>query len=234
MANCCFHSQHVWLLLFERKTQWSIKQNKIIIVCGLGTSVKESGHRSLSTCPPKFITFLASLICPAYTCSGTNGVTGTMPPGERRRLSAYTIHPVGRQGCYCTCMLCASHPAFWESVVLLCNCNSFCTRETEESRSGVGLVAQSRQTLCSSRIVAPQAPLSIEFSRQEYWGGLPLPSSEDLSDPGIKPGSSTLQADSLPTESPGQPKEGRSASKSGGKICSFLPAVSMIVFTDLT
>ena len=40
--------------------------------------------------------------------------------------------------------------------------------------------------------VAYQAPPSMGFSRQEYWGGLPLPSPEDLSDPGIEPGSLTL------------------------------------------
>ena len=38
------------------------------------------------------------------------------------------------------------------------------------------------------------------FSRQEYWSGLPFPSLGDLPDPGIKPGSPTLQADSLPSE----------------------------------
>ena len=41
---------------------------------------------------------------------------------------------------------------------------------------------------------------SMGFSRQEYWSGLPFPSLGDLSDPGIKPGSSALQADSLLTE----------------------------------
>ena len=41
-----------------------------------------------------------------------------------------------------------------------------------------------------------QAPLSMGFSRREYWSGLPFPSPEDLSDPGIKHGSSSLQADS--------------------------------------
>ena len=41
--------------------------------------------------------------------------------------------------------------------------------------------------------VAHQASPSIEFSSQEYWSGLPFPSSGDLSDPGIKPGSPTLQ-----------------------------------------
>ena len=43
------------------------------------------------------------------------------------------------------------------------------------------------------------------FSRQEYWFGLPFPSSGNLPDPGIKPGSPTLQPDSLPTELPGKP-----------------------------
>ena len=44
------------------------------------------------------------------------------------------------------------------------------------------------------------APLSVGFSRQEYWSGLPFPSPGDLPNPGIKPGSPALQADSLPTE----------------------------------
>ena len=43
------------------------------------------------------------------------------------------------------------------------------------------------------------------FSRQEYWNGLPCPSAGDLPDPGIEPGSPTLQAESLPSEPPGKP-----------------------------
>ena len=54
--------------------------------------------------------------------------------------------------------------------------------------------------------VAHQAPLSMGFSRQEYWSGLPFPSPGDLPDPGIKPGSPALQADSLPSEPPEKPK----------------------------
>ena len=50
--------------------------------------------------------------------------------------------------------------------------------------------------------VASQAPLSMEFSRQEYWSGLPFPSSGDFSDPGIEPISPALQADSLQVEPP--------------------------------
>ena len=46
--------------------------------------------------------------------------------------------------------------------------------------------------------VACQASLSMGFSGQEYWSGLPFPPSGDLPDPGVKPGSPTLQAHSLP------------------------------------
>ena len=46
---------------------------------------------------------------------------------------------------------------------------------------------------------------SMGFSRQEYWSGLPFPSPGDLPDPGIEPGSPSLQADSLPSEPPGNP-----------------------------
>ena len=51
--------------------------------------------------------------------------------------------------------------------------------------------------------IAHQAPLSTGFFRKEY--GLPFPSPGDLPDPGIEPGSPALQADYLPTETPGKP-----------------------------
>ena len=54
--------------------------------------------------------------------------------------------------------------------------------------------------------VARQAPLSMGFSRQEYWSGLPFPSPGDLPNPGIEPGSPALQADALSSEPPGKPK----------------------------
>ena len=53
--------------------------------------------------------------------------------------------------------------------------------------------------------VAYQAPLSMGFSRQKYWSGLPFPSPGDLPNPGIKPWSPVLQADSLPSEPTGKP-----------------------------
>ena len=57
--------------------------------------------------------------------------------------------------------------------------------------------------------VACQAPLSVEFLRQEYWSGLPFRSLGDLPDLGIKPGSPALQvvfciAGGLPSEPPGK------------------------------
>ena len=54
--------------------------------------------------------------------------------------------------------------------------------------------------------VAHQAPPTMEFSRQEYWSGLPFPSPGDLPDTGIEPGSLTLRADALPSEPPQNPK----------------------------
>ena len=48
--------------------------------------------------------------------------------------------------------------------------------------------------------VAYQAPLTMRFFRQEHWSGLPFPPPGDLPDPGIKPASLSLQADSLPAE----------------------------------
>ena len=45
-------------------------------------------------------------------------------------------------------------------------------------------------------IVAHQTPLSMEFSRQEYWSGLPFPSAGNLLNSGIEPESPALQADS--------------------------------------
>ena len=63
-----------------------------------------------------------------------------------------------------------------------------------------GLVAKLRPTLVTPWTVARQAPLSMGFSRQEYWSGLPFPPPGDLPNPGVEPRSPAWQADSLPTE----------------------------------
>ena len=73
-------------------------------------------------------------------------------------------------------------------------------------RTCVYLVAQSCPTLCDPMdCVVHQAPLSMGFSRQEYWSGQPIPPPGDLPNPGIEPGFPALQADSLPTELSGKP-----------------------------
>ena len=71
--------------------------------------------------------------------------------------------------------------------------------------------------------VAYQVPLSMGFSRQEYWSGLPYPSPEDLPNPGIEPGSPSLQADALP---PGPPGKSKVQCLSGHSFSAFLDGSS--------
>ena len=70
-------------------------------------------------------------------------------------------------------------------------------------KSGISLNVTASNVLSCICFVTPwtvahQAPLSMGFPRQEYWSGLPFPIPGDLLDPGIKPASPVLQADSLP------------------------------------
>ena len=67
------------------------------------------------------------------------------------------------------------------------------------------LVTQSCLTLVTAWTVAHQDPVSMGFSRQEYWSGLPFPSPGDLPNPGIELGSPAFQADTLTSEPPGKP-----------------------------
>ena len=78
------------------------------------------------------------------------------------------------------------------------------------------LVPQSCLTLCD------QAPLSIGFSRQEHWSGLPFPSPGDLPDPGIEPRFPAWQADSLLSAPPGKPLSLSSGQFSPSVLCDFL------------
>ena len=67
------------------------------------------------------------------------------------------------------------------------------------------LFAQLCLTLCNPWIVAHQAPLSMELSRQKYWSGLSFPSPGDLPKSEIEHKSPTFQEDSLPSEPSGKP-----------------------------
>ena len=64
--------------------------------------------------------------------------------------------------------------------------------------------------------IAHQVPLSVGFSRQEYWSGLPFPSLGDFPDPGIEPGSPALQVESVPSEPPGNLRGKNGAKGKGG------------------
>ena len=70
------------------------------------------------------------------------------------------------------------------------------------------------QLSVTSQTVAQQAPLSMEYTRQEYWSGLPFPFPRNLFNPGIKPKSLALQADSLPLSHQGSPKSSLTLKKS--------------------
>ena len=80
---------------------------------------------------------------------------------------------------------------------------------SEAPVGGLALAGEKSESVSCSVVsawtITHQAPLSMEFSRQEYWSGLPFPSRGDLPNPGIEPGSPVLQADSLPTELQGKP-----------------------------
>ena len=70
------------------------------------------------------------------------------------------------------------------------------------------LVTQLCLTLGDPIDCSPPGPLFMGFSGKEYWSGLPFLFPGDLPDPGIKPGSATLQAGSLLSEPPGNPLSG--------------------------
>ena len=80
-------------------------------------------------------------------------------------------------------------------TLLLSNCRHLCVC--------VCSVTQSCPTLCDPMDCGHQAPLSMEFSKQEYWSGLPFPSPGDLPNPETKPKPPALQADSLSPEPSG-------------------------------
>ena len=95
--------------------------------------------------------------------------------------------------------------------VFLLRSNIFIIQEKKECLPHWYQIVKSKVHSHSQLFVTPwmkgahQAPLSLEFSRQEYWSGLPLPSPRDFPDPGVEPRSPAVQADSVPhSETPGK------------------------------
>ena len=93
-----------------------------------------------------------------------------------------------------SCLINTMQSAFWKTLVMA---SSTDTVAIVQSLSRVLLFVTPRTMAC-------RAPLSMKFSRQEYWSGLPFPSPKALPDPKLKPVSPALQADSLSTEPPGK------------------------------
>ena len=83
---------------------------------------------------------------------------------------------------------------------------TFSSLSTAIDNGGGGLVTKLYQTLWDPMECNQQAPLSMGFSRQQYWSGLPFPSAGDLPDPGIEPRSPAWEADDLISEPPGKPQ----------------------------
>ena len=94
------------------------------------------------------------------------------------------------QSCLTLCDTMACSPSVDYSPGIL-------THQQSESASHSALHVQ---LFATPWTVAHQAPRSMQFSKQEYWSGLLFPSPGHLPDPGIEPGSPTLQADSLLSE----------------------------------
>ena len=125
----------------------------------------------------------------------------------------FVLVPLQTQISLLSLYLATPYITFTWSLFLICfsNClSNFCpsvqasSPVTSLSVGRGGLVAKLCLTLAILWTVTCQAPLSMGFSRPEYWSGLPFPSPGDLAYPGIEPVSPALQADSLPTELRGE------------------------------
>ena len=88
------------------------------------------------------------------------------------------------------------------------------------------------QLLKTPWTLAWQTPLSMGFSRQEYWSGLPFPSPGDLPNPGIEPRSPALEADALTSEPPGKPRISIDAWIYLWAFC-FVPLIYISVFVPV-
>ena len=93
---------------------------------------------------------------------------------------------------------------FRKQIELNENKNKICIEEIIKKDNSHSVMSNSLQP--HELYIAYQAPLSLEFSSQEYWSVLLFTSPKDLPDPGIEPGSLALQVDSLPSEPQGSPK----------------------------
>ena len=109
------------------------------------------------------------------------------PRWSRSHLKCWLLYPTGDVSAGTS-----HHPVSWGSA-----------RESSRKRVRRKVKSLSHvQLFMTPWTVAYQAPLSMGFSRQEYWSGLQFPSPGYLPNPGIEPGSPMFQANALPSEPP--------------------------------
>ena len=89
---------------------------------------------------------------------------------------------------------------------ILCDPMDYSLPEGKEpvSSTGASVCACEDSSVVPNSLRPCQAPLSMGFSRQEYWSGMPFPTLGALPYPGIEPESPALEADSLPLAPPGK------------------------------
>ena len=116
-------------------------------------------------------------------------------------LNVFTLYLLAQTLCYIHAIFAWSWWSDLKSQILVCNGRDIfktCICRFYFINVELLLFCHSMSdSFATPQTVACQAPLSMGFSRQEFWSGLPYPSPGDLPEPGMKPASLALQADSL-------------------------------------
>ena len=143
------------------------------------------------------------------TCFGAGGLS---TPGRTLPCLYQPLVPAGSPWCSLTCSCFIPRFCLYlHMVIFLCVSPLLVSRlPSLETHWILEKIEKVKSLSCVQLFVTPwtiayKGPPSMEFSRQEYWSGLPFPSPGDLPNPGIEPRSPALQADSLPSEPPGKP-----------------------------
>ena len=127
----------------------------------------------------------------------------TQPSHSLMPLFPLALNPSQNQGLFQWVCFCIRWSKHWRPKYINSSKSSISKKQIMQSKN----VCISHSVVSDSLIpwtVTHQTPLSMEFSRQEYWSGLPFPSPGDLPHPVIEPRSSALQADSLSSEPSGK------------------------------
>ena len=126
---------------------------------------------------------------PASGNDDTNQPRGLLCGEVRLSNKTWTMYQIHSKFSLWRKYLCMCHCCVSETLLFHC---TFLLAYRMITSLFFGLVAKSCPTLATPWTVAHQIPLSMGFSRQEYWSGLPFPSPGDLPNPAIEPGSSAL------------------------------------------